>query len=248
MKVKTVGVAQVPGNPLQWFITVEFSTSVPEDNDELSDDPINRPPGVSIVQISQNEPVKVLPDFFSINGGLEIVTENSAGVTYDPPIEREVIDLAIVVVQNFEDFRPADLTEFNGAVNSEEWEGFDRGLARIINIGFQELTENGVTFFQRTVEIHTRPKQDNTDLYKWNDPPGNYIYPWQVIRVNEGIQQLDTEGVESELIFVKDGLQAVEPIGLTATGQAQNNSAVKTVKRYNVYPRKDFADLDIRLD
>jgi hypothetical protein len=249
LKVLSVSVSQASGNPLQWFITVVFSTSVPEDSDEVGDDPTDRPPGLSVVQTNQVEPVKVLPDFFDINSGNEILTQNTAGVTYDPPIEREVVDMSIVVTQNFEDFRPADILGFKGAVNSEPWEGFDRGLARIANIAFQELTENGVTFWQRTVEIHVRDKPDN---YVWDTVTPEYIYPWQVIRNNEGVQQLTSEGSDREPIIFgggsADGFPVLEPVGLSDVGRVLNPGETPTLLRWNVYPRKDFAALDLRLD
>jgi len=244
LRVQSVNVSQASGNPLQWFITVTFSTAVPEDSDQTTDKPVDRPPDVSISQISQTEPIKVLPDFLTLNGGVEILTQNSAGVTYDPPIEREVVDMSIVVTQNFADFHPSDIDGYRGAVNSATWETFEPGMARIVNIAYERTTENGITFWKRTIEIHVREKPSN---YAWNTPTGTYIYPWQVIRNNEGILQLALEGTVREPILLASGLMVPEPVGLTAAGVEQAPGDVPTLLRWNVYPVKDFADLDIRL-
>ncbi len=244
LRVQSINAAQETGNPLKWIITVVFSTSVPEDKDEIGDDPTDRKPETSIAQISQLEPIAVLPDFLTLNGGDEISTENTAGVTYDPPIEREVVDMSIVVTQNFADFHPSDILGYRGAVNNQVWETFDKGLARIINIAYDKTTENGVTFWKRTVEIHVREKPDN---YAWNSPSGTYIYPWQVIRKNEGMQQLDSEGTDWEPIVFATGTHIAEPVGLNLAGRVQTPTEDPILLRWNVYPVKDFNDLNIRL-
>lgn len=241
LRVQSVTVSQSAGNPLQWFITVVFSTRVPEDSDEIIPDPIARPPEFEVVQIKSTEPMKVIPDFFNRDGGNPIVPRNSAGVPYDPPIEREITDFAIRVVQNFKEFEPNDITGFTGVVNSEVWETFDRGQCRIANIGYVRLTQNGITYWERSVEIHVRAK---TDDYSWDT-----IYPWQVLRENVGVQQMDIKNEEVEPIPYAGfpGVHVREYVGLTLLGRAQPKSAQPTFERWDVYDKKDFAVLDIRL-
>lgn len=240
LSVESKAAVQVTNEPKNWIVTVNYSTSVPEDKDEIIPDPPARPPEVSITQIKSTEPVHIITDFFNRTGGdTNIVLQNSAGVSYDPPIERDVIDLAINVVQNLEDFNPDDVLGFRGAVNSEVWETFDRGTARIVNIGYVRVTENGVTYWKRSIEIHVREK---TDDYTWDT-----IYPWQILRKNEGVQQVNVQGTTPEPVFLADNGLLLEPIGLDDNGRQQDISTTPTFKRIDPYPKRDFADLDIRL-
>lgn len=241
LRVESVSVSQVSGNPLQWFITVVFSTRVPEDSDEIVPDPVARLPVFSAVSIKSKEPVKVIPDFFNRTSDDFIVPRNSAGVPYDPPIERQITDLAITVTQNFRDGNLLQISEFTGTVNNKKWEVFDRGQCRIINIEVVRVTENGVTFFKRTIEIHVREK---TVDYNWDT-----IYPWQVLIENSGVQQMDAQNDEVEPIPYANlpDVLVVEPVGLTLLGRAQKKSVEPTFERWDVYDQKDFADLDIRL-
>ena len=245
MRVQSVDATQVTGEPLHWTVTVVFSTSVPEDKDEVDPDPTRRPPEVSINQIKSTEPVLTVPDYFDISADVDIVLQNSAGVSYDPPIEREITDMAISVVQNYADFHPNDILGYRGAVNSATWEGFAPGLCRIVNVGYDRATENGITFWKRSIEIHVREQPDN---YAWNSPVGTYIYPWQVIRVNEGTQQLNAaSGTSYILCTTADGGPVSEPVGLDVDGLQLSFGSDPSLLRWNVYPKKDFAGLDIRL-
>lgn len=239
LRVKSVRAQQAAATPSLWMVTVEYSTSVPENKDEVFADPTDRPPKVSIRGIRQSYPAKVIPDYFNRIGGGNIVMENSAGVPYDPPVMRESTDMAIVVVQNFRSFHPKQLVGYPGAVNSEVWETFDKGQCRIVSLDYDRVTENGRTFWHRTIEIHVREK---TDDYSWDS-----IYPWQELRENVGIQQLDTNGEYVEPIYSSDGLQLFEQVHLDGDGRYIKYNVDPTFKRLDLYPKKNFADLSIRL-
>ncbi len=233
LRVVDVSAAQA-GGPRGWEITVNYSTEAPAEGDETNINPLLRPPQVSLAVAVSMEPVNQLDDGTTIT-----VLANSAGIPYDPPLEREVNDMVISVTQNVSTFVPAFLRDYRGSVNSVEWETFNPGTCRIINLTYDRVDDADQTYWRRNVEIHVRA--DGKD-YSY---PTNY--PWQKVKLNAGYQQYTTVGNAYEAITDDNGAQVTEPVYLDAAGRELLIGESPTYKRYDFYPFKDFSDLNIVL-
>ncbi len=212
------------------MVTASYSTNSPEDGDEVLENPLDRPSSVAVGTIKSSWPTEV-----DINGN---AIENTAGKPFFPRSELEVNDLVITVEHNVAVFNGPEMNEFTGAVNSDEWYGFDPGQVRVADISYVFAIENGYSFWKRAIEVHLRKK---TSDYAYPT-----IYPWQEIRPSKGLMEKNAEGKQA-LILDSDGNPISEPVFLDSTGKAIDppDTTKIVLIRTELYPLKSFATLNL---
>ena len=127
---------------------------------------------------------------------------NSAGQTFDPPIQVDVIIPILIITQNMANFSIQEATAVTGAVSKDFYFG-PPGTAQVVSRSAERAYKNGTDYWRVTTRIRFRQLDGNGDS-AW----GTYI-------IDEGTMQL--KGGELVPIYI-NGERVTTPVGLNGKG------------------------------
>jgi hypothetical protein len=214
--VKTVTPRQDEDNPLLWEVRVVYDTSVEPDQEE---NPIARP--VEIVWGASQWQRLAEKD---IDGNALL---NSAGYYFDPPPEADDSRPVLTITRNEAAFNPTLAIDYQDAVNSNNFLGFDPDQVKVASITAARQFENGVYFWRVTYEFNFRREGWTLKILD----QGRY-------RLNrKPIREKNAAGVEL------DGTHVADPVPLDGLGEPLANPTPATVKyrNFKIYKERDFS-------
>src|SRR5262249_46326548 len=123
--------------PRRWVVTCEYGPPTVEQGQQ-QENPLLRP-AVLTWGFTQNSRA-VWKD---VNG---TPIQNSAGDAFDPPPEIDDSRPVLTVTRNEAGFNPAIAIQYQDAVNSDQFLGFNAGVVKINGISSTSQSENGIAF------------------------------------------------------------------------------------------------------
>lgn len=111
---------------------------------------------------------------------------NSAGETYDPPVEIEVYDAVVTVEKNIPSFDAGLAKYMVGGVNVATWYGCPPRTARINNVEASQEREDTVDYWKVRAEIQLR---EDT---------------WDIWIIDQGYQEIRTVNGETKVYLILD--------------------------------------------
>ncbi len=166
--------AQHSEDPTLWTVTIEYDTQLsntaigkesqqvdssgetttnpdsPSEAGQRQENPLSRPPTYSVSHEKVQEVVE-----YDYNGDPIL---NSAGDPFDPPPMREVSYPVLTIKKNMVSFTYTMLEQYQDAVNSATWRGFEPGKVKIDGINWESAFENGITYWVVTFVFKVRYK------------------------------------------------------------------------------------------
>lgn len=209
-RVKNVSCRIVDNDNTTWLVTVEYSSEV----EESPENPLLREPEVSWEFQQFQKPAER-----DVNGN---TITNSAGDPFDPAPEVDDSRPVLVVVKNEATFNEARAIQYQDAVNTDQFRGFEPNQAKIQSITGRKMEENNVEFWQVTYTVHFRREGWNLEILDrgYNEAGGTPI-------------------------FDEKGQKPSQPPLLNGSGQKLESSGTPQYRTYQVYKERAFGPLGI---
>jgi hypothetical protein len=86
----------------------------------------------------------------------DVAISNSAGQTFDPPIQEDKYDLVMSVQWNRPSFNRLLAAEYIGQINSDVFYGFPIGTVRCVNLAGVEIFTPYLIYYRVSMEFHIR--------------------------------------------------------------------------------------------
>lgn len=220
---KSMSVSQDAISPRRWTVTVEYSTTTQEREEE--DNPLDEPVKRSWSCVKTTRIVDKDTD------GNAVL--NPAGDPYDPPIEIPRSLIKVKFVRNEPSFSGALIRAFVDKINSGPWGGAATGNVRCDDISAEEAFKKGVSYFVVSYEFTEDPQG-------WNPAP-----------LAQGFRELQALGGDGEFpvkILGEDGKEIDKPVPLDADGHAippDELPAAAVFETVEAYEVADFNDLEL---
>ncbi len=186
--------------------------------------PFDEEPKISWGFASSSEPIDLDID------GQPIV--NSAGESFDPPLNKDVDDLVYRFEVARESFDENQAARYMNAINSDGWFGFEPFTARMKSFNGTQARVGGVFYWNVIYEVHIR------------------FDGWPRRIVDEGFRELQTE-LDSEgkptykMIKDKDKNPLSQPVLLDGAGKKLSAGADPIFLEKHVNKELPFTDLGI---
>lgn len=141
-------------DPLTWVVVCEFSTETTDSTQTKED--TDAPETASATKSPDLEPPQIIWGSVQFQKAVEkdVVTNkvicNSAGVPYEPPVEVERSYPTLTIRRNEMAFSPTIKVQFDNAVNSEPWFGFEMYEVKCTGITAQTVYRDGWVFWEVT--------------------------------------------------------------------------------------------------
>ena len=137
-------IPQVTDNPKHWHVRVEYDSSFEQEEENPLDRAAQYTWGFAQFQKVAWKDVD----------GKGIV--NSAGDPFEPPPEIDDSRPVLSIVRNEAAFNPSLAIDYQDAVNSDAFLGFEAGQVKVANITAVSRFENNVRYWEVTYEFHFR--------------------------------------------------------------------------------------------
>lgn len=144
---KSISVSQDEDNPLLWNVRATYGR-MDSEAEQVAENPLERP---SEIAWSFASFTKVAEQDINGRGIL-----NSAGDYFDPPAEIDDSRLVLAITRNEAAFNPAIATDYQDALNSDTWYGFEPGQVKLTAISAQRAIENRRIYWRVSYEFHFR--------------------------------------------------------------------------------------------
>lgn len=211
-KLRKLATSAVDESHTLWLVKGDYSSVQPQQDfvvDPLTKDPV----------ISGDFDTYRVPMYTDKDGN---AIANSAGQTFDPPIDDDIFDFAL----NYE--RPESLTTFTAAkciqylnaVASDSFYGAKPGEAKIVGIRYQLVRESGIRYYMVSYRIAFRQN--------FVDGTGTERSGWTKLVLDEGLACLSTAPAENiedffearttAIVDVSTGKPVNRPVKLDGTG------------------------------
>lgn len=198
LRVSKVDAAVDSTSELVYIVNVDYSNSVSGNESGDTENPLLQPPEISWDFEESNEPV------YQDGDGIPIL--NSAGQTFDPPIELEVADPVLTITRNESSFNAAMAVLYANVVNSDSFWG-PPGQAKMKPITASRGFKNNIYYWRVTYRIVFRP----------NYPNGNSGWTRNIL--DEGRYELKNTANGPQLIPIMNaGAPASDPVLLDGSG------------------------------
>ncbi len=195
----------IPSSNIAYRVQVEFSLVAGLDG--AADNPLSRVFRPQLEFEESREPIYVTADGTPI--------QNSAGDSFDPPIEESCYDPVITLVNNVAEWRGPTFMFYMGGVNVDGIFGASPGELKLTGATINPLEENGVKYYQEIVRISGRANR------RMN---GGVVRGWDRLVLDEGRyaipDTLPTETTSADLEPIKDahGDDVSDPKKLNGAG------------------------------
>jgi hypothetical protein len=223
-------------NPWKFEVDINFETPDPAD-DKDPEDPDEDP-----VEFTVNGSEVVYPMFIDKT---DTLVQNSAGDTFDPPINGLEYDEDVVATRSQTTIVPNTIATYRGAVNSAD---------------FTVVAKDGTS---RTFPAHTcrmgaisYSLQTRKDVQYWRvSYPWKYRkatvanpQPWKIRVLDEGLNQLDIDGETRIPVLDGNGRPITSPIKLdsaTGTVASDQSPGQGDLLEFQDYVELDFGTLSL---
>lgn len=225
LKLDRLSVNRVANSKYHWTADVIYSSR--------TTDPDKAGPGKSGNTSPLSEPADIS---WSSGATTEIVEKdtngdailNSVGEAFDPPVEIQVAQPTLTVVQNESTFSGETALDYVFRVNTAPFAGAAAGKLLCTSIGATQEYQNGTTFWKVTYQF----------MYRESG--------WQKSLLNQSM--IEKDGSDYVRIKDSDGQFVTEPVPIAADGTAidrANLPASAVFLDFDVYETADFNDLDL---
>lgn len=206
-----------------WAVTCQYTTR-PQTKcaDEISDNPLDDPPDISIGLSRYQEVVNQDRDGDPIN--------NSAREQFNPLPERDASRLVITIVRNEEELNPQQILDYQDAINSDDWQGFEAGQLKINITPDRQVYTSGdtcIVYWRKTYTIEVRDT-------------------WDVKRLDEGFCKLVADKQERIKVGDKAAEYPANPVLLDGSGAVLADGGNPVFLTFEIYENEQqFEDLDL---
>ncbi len=214
-RVKSVAPEQNDDNPYLWIVTVEYDTTT---NPEQEENPLDRPAEVTwsftqFQRIAEKD----------VNGEALL---NSAGYYFDPPPEIDDSRPVLTITRNEPAFNASQAIDYQDAVNSDSFLGFEPYQAKVANITATRQFEK-VWYWKVTYEFHFRREQWTLEILDQGR--------WRAGR--KAIRQKNEAGTEIP------GTHVTDPVPLDGNGEplADPTPDNAVFLPFDVYKEREFS-------
>lgn len=150
---------------------------------------------------------------------------NSAGNSFDPPIEETFSDPVFTLINNVDTLRSILAMQYKGAVNTDPILGAAAGELKITGAAINPLEENGVKYYQEIWRITGRPNRviGGTTVKGWARlilDEGRYQ---KASDINAILNGASVNTVTLTPILGEDGDPVVDPVKLNGAGYLLQN-------------------------
>lgn len=146
--VKSKNAKRDSQQPLLWQVDVKYSSATDIQQRQVAENPLDRPPVYSWDNTTYQKVA------FKDKDGNPVV--NSAGERFSPLPEMDDCRPVLRVERNEASFNEARAIDYQDAVNTDMFRGFDPGQAKVAKITGSTAFENSVHYWKVTYEIHFR--------------------------------------------------------------------------------------------
>lgn len=226
--VKEVDAQQDEDNPRKWIVTANYGAPS-GDQDQQNENPLLRPAVLTWGFVQAQKAMYKDLDNRPI--------ANSAHEYFDPPPEVDDSRPVLTVSRNEPSFNPAIAIQYQDAINSDGFLGFQPGQAKVAGISATSQTENNFFFWHVTYEFHFR--RDGWKLALADLGRNELVNGKRV-----AIPRRDEQGNK-----VPD-TQVIDPVPLNGQGQELENPTPQSVAGvnfppFNVYKSLSFSPLGV---
>lgn len=234
---KRITPRRIPGNQTLWTVEVEYASRNEIDLFREDRDPLMRPIEKEWTSESYQDVMK-----HDIFGGLIGNTNNEE---FDPPVMGDRSRLVLTVRRNEAAANIPFIFSFLDCVNTDAFQGFAPGEARLTRLSTRRQVENAQEFWETFYEFHFQRMLDvpgvwesSPDRRQWL--PIHKFPPWNKTIMNAGFHERLVAGGPVTRI-----LDVAQPVKLTIDGlRAPINEDARWVS-FKVYTHRDFAPLGI---
>lgn len=211
---RTVSIQKI--SPILWIVEVEYEGEIGPSGPE--DSALNAPPIIDMDWIESEEEID--EDF----DGYPIVNAN-----YEPieGVKAEIFDLVLNIQRNFTTYDSYVMAQYNRATNSDTFNGWPPGTARVKTKAKQVLTESE-GYWQVSAQVRFRYPYRTTPDKAWYSRvrhEGFYVRPAAagvIVRACDGYQR----PVSKKILLKADGTRETDP----------NNTYWLEIKKYGSLP------------
>lgn len=214
---KALEARQDQDDPTTWVVEASYGTLEPGD-----ESPLLRP---TEIEWGSNKFTKVLTQ---ANDGTPV--KNSAGESFDPPLEVEEYRLTLKFVRNEANYDPNVLGVFFNTTNMTAWYGFQPNEVVCRGISASRQYEKGSYYWKVTYEFEAKPGE------------GNLAWAFRVL--DQGYFELDVSGNK---LLIRDKFLAplTAPALLDGTGKKLAAGAAPVFLNVFAYKGRDFNTLNL---
>jgi hypothetical protein len=234
---------RIPGEPLIWEIRLSYSSALEtEPEGEIS--PLARPPK----KRWSTQPYQRIAthDFY----GNSIT--NTAHDTFDPPAMADDSRLVMTYTKNYTEADMIFAFGFRDCVNSDMFQGFTPGEAKLTNIESERFVERAIEYWATTYEFHFRNEIENprAKIYR---PSGegweqiDVIPPWNMTLLNVGFHEIGAAN-DCKRILDETKRPTAQPVRLKLDGKKMDCDAPRTdtvYVSYEIYRKRPYSPLGI---
>lgn len=217
-RVVDVAPRQDSAQPTVWMVTVTWRSSSDSSGGGPDPEPLNpllRPAEIQFLDTVSREPIDVDADGNPIT--------NSAGVTFEDPVEKDVSDPIIRIVRNEPSFNQFQAAEYRQSINSDGFFGWDPGQVKCVTLtAVQQREPEFPPYFRVTYEFHVR------------------FDGWQTNKLDVGRIELD-DSDEPINITGADDQALSEPVYLDGAGKQLEPNEPPVFLTFDLYPERPFA-------
>ncbi len=199
--------------PMLYRVTVEYTSA--SGSGSAGDNPLQQPARKRWGYASSYEPVDVDAKNKPIL--------NTAGCTFDPPVQAEVFDDVLTVTRNEATFDRTRSRAYNGAVNKDTFYGAPPGEA-LVTVEAEEVHEGKFAYWQVTYQVRFRRGG------------------WRKRRANVGLTQL-RDGQRVPIFDSQTGQPVTEPQPLNSDGSHRSGNAAPDILEFEVQRGASFGPL-----
>lgn len=223
---RSINANQDDALPERWMVEVEYSSQHAE-QEHAVENPLDEPPQVEWGFVTYQEPATKAYDPADDNDDEPtLAVDTSAEEPYDPPPMKDASRLTLNITRNEAAFDHNLASDYQDAVNKEEFLGFDPGKAKIVSLRARAGNRSGIKFSITTYEIHFRDEG------------------WDLKLLDQGYQIIDANNKKVAYRDVNGSIPSA-PILLDGAGGELAVGDPPQFRTFRIYRRKDFTPLNL---
>lgn len=241
-RLKRIRPRRMAGETMKWEVELEYDSMLHREG-EGERDPMLRPPTVRWATSAYQ--AVATHDIF----GKPLL--NSAKDEFDPPAMKDDSRLSLTITRNESNFVVALGFSYIDCVNSDPFFVGAPGEAKMISVESDLISENAITFWKTTYQIHFRRTITSPGATILNPQTGNVvtnIKPWNITVLDVGFNEVAAGGAKNRILMT-DKTRCVQPIRLDGSGTHLSPfdapHSASWYLSYQVYAEKPFAALGL---
>ena len=235
--------ARCRGGGLLYDVAVRYESGAGGD---LDDNPIAEPMEIEWFSVKSREAIEN-----DIHGD---PIHNSAGESFDPPLEEDVYDTGLRISRNTAAFDDQEAAAYRGAVNADAFRGYAPGQCRIAEWTAVKQYAGHFVYWKESIEIHIRQAAPGV-----NGADADPARAWYRRLLDKGFMELLVDETGAAILDadgrvqfkkIKDAFSSpiTQPVGLDGAGRRLAADAAPFWWEYETKPSKEFGPLGLDAD